>query len=58
MGSFLRFILTLFLIYVGFVVVTAVLSVLIKAALFLVIIAAAYYLYHKATRERFRRYFK
>ena len=52
-----RAILTVFLLYVGFIIFSALLSFLLKAALVVFLIAAAYYLYHRGTRERFSRLF-
>lgn len=58
MGSFFRFLLTLFLLYVAFQVIFAVLSLLFKLALILLILSIAFYVYNKAARNRFRRYFR
>ncbi len=55
MGSILRFLFTIALIIVAYVVLSAVISFLIKVALFLVILAAAVYLYSKAAKKRFWR---
>lgn len=52
-----RAVLTVFLLYVGFVVFSMLLSFLFKAAVVLFLIAAAYYLYHRGARERWERMF-
>lgn len=51
----IRATLTIFLLYVGFIVFSVLLSFFLKAALVVFLIAAAYYLYHRGTRERFLR---
>ena len=53
----IRALLTVLLLYVGFVVFGLLLSFLFKAAIVLFLIAAAYYLYHRGTRERWNRMF-
>ena len=57
MWWFVRAMLTVFLLYVGFIIFSALLSFLFKIALVVFLIAAAYYLYHRGTRERVHRVF-
>lgn len=53
----IKFVAAIFLIYVGFIVFSAVLSLLIKIALLLFLVAGIYYLYHRATNRGWRRMF-
>ncbi|MHB1628440.1 MAG: hypothetical protein ACYCVB_08695 [Bacilli bacterium] len=53
----IKFVAAIFLIYVGFIVFSAVLSLLIKIALLLFLAAGIYYLYHRATHRGWRRMF-
>ena len=53
----IKFVAAIFLIYVAFIVFSAVLSLLIKVALLLFLVVGIYYLYHRATNHRWRRMF-
>ncbi len=53
----IKFVAAIFLIYVGFIVFSAVLSLLIKIALLLFLVVGIYYLYHRAANHRWRRIF-
>ncbi|MHB1683453.1 MAG: hypothetical protein ACYCYO_11630 [Bacilli bacterium] len=47
----------IFLIYVAFIVFSAVLSLLIKLALLLLLVVGIYYLFHRAANHRWSRMF-
>lgn len=57
-GSFLRFLFTLFLVIVAFAVIKAVLSILFKVVLILIILGVTLYLYKKGIKKKSWRYFK